>query len=84
MKKVIMGSVILLAGLIGAALATHNAKSYVYNVAYYDGVSTLVDEDGEAFIGDYDLAEGTYYVCYDSNKTVTRLDDVPVRFEKLD
>jgi uncharacterized protein YxeA len=38
MKKVIIGLAILLAGLIGAALATHNAKSYVYNVAYYDGV----------------------------------------------
>lgn len=69
------------------AIRFHNSaertKHTFCNVAVYEG-GALVDEDGMEFEGNWNLEEGTYFVTYDNKGTVTRLDDEPINFERLD
>ncbi|MDF2615374.1 MAG: hypothetical protein K0Q47_29 [Sedimentibacter sp.] len=54
------------------------------NVAIYYSEGYIIDEDGDRFEVKFDCPNDTVIsVTYDNQNTVTRLDDIPIRFEIL-
>lgn len=72
-------SLLCLAGIKAVVFKSSERPTIVYNNAeFIDG--NLIDEDGNVFVGDWNISNGLYKVGYDTKGTVSRLDDEPVIF----